>query len=76
MDEVVGRPGHVAPQFGHLDALQDAPTPSLCPHLPVHLPTFDPQLARHEFAHPKSLSSEVFLFPFFIGETNENVPRK
>jgi hypothetical protein len=29
MDEVDGRPGHVALQFGHLDALKDAPMLSL-----------------------------------------------
>jgi hypothetical protein len=31
MDEVDGRPGHVALQFGHLDAPQDAPKPSSVP---------------------------------------------
>ena len=29
MDEVDGRPGHVALQFGHLDAPKDAPALSL-----------------------------------------------
>ncbi len=29
MDEVDGRPGHVALPTGHLDALKDAPKPSL-----------------------------------------------
>ena len=33
MDEVDGRPGHVALQSGHLDALMDVPNLSLCsPH--------------------------------------------
>ena len=31
MDEVDGRPGHVALKFGHLDAPQDAPAPFLRP---------------------------------------------
>ena len=30
MDEVDGRPGHVALPTGQLDALKDAPKPSLC----------------------------------------------
>ena len=37
MDEADGRPGHVALQFGHMDAFDDAPTPSLS------LPLFTPQ---------------------------------
>ena len=31
MDEEDGRPGFVAEQFGHLDALTDVPTAFLCP---------------------------------------------
>jgi hypothetical protein len=33
MDEVDGKPGHVALQSGHLDAPKDAPKPSLRPSL-------------------------------------------
>ena len=33
MDEVDGRPGHVALQSGHLDAQTDVPTYSLSPHI-------------------------------------------
>src|ERR1035437_4109332 len=35
MDEVDGRPGHVALQSGHLDAPQDVPTLSLCLSIPL-----------------------------------------
>ena len=37
MDEVDGRPGHVALQFGHLDAYQDVLNPSLCLDLSIQL---------------------------------------
>jgi hypothetical protein len=38
MDEVDGKPGHVALQFGHLDAPKDAPKSFLCqPRSSSHL---------------------------------------
>jgi hypothetical protein len=60
MDEVDARPGHVALQFGHLDAIDDAPKPSLRPHLPTLQRTvilIEMQWSRRNF-------SAGFIYPF------------
>ena len=44
MDEVDGRPGHVALQFGHFDAPMDVPMVSLC--LPHSAPSFTVILSK------------------------------
>jgi hypothetical protein len=78
MDEADGRPGRVAFQFGHMDALQDAPTPSLCHLLPSpasidpvqKMTTCDPaplfKRGLFEGVHPGRGK----------GETDEDVPGK
>jgi hypothetical protein len=78
MDEADGRPGRVAFQSGHMDALQGAPTLSLCHLLPSapsidsvqKMTTCDPALlfkrGPFEGVHPGRGK----------GETDEDVPGK
>ena len=78
MDEADGRPGQVAFQSGHMDALQDAPKPSLC-QLPPSALSSDP-------FQKMTIWDPAFLFkrgPFEAmhpgrgkGETDEDVPGK
>jgi hypothetical protein len=81
MDEVDGRPGHVALPTGHLDALKDAPKPSLClPFLKAH---------RSNSVALNSLVGDHFVAPMIAwgqmnrlsaeqkqGAIHENVPGK
>jgi hypothetical protein len=82
MDEVDGRPGHVALQFGHLDAPQDAPAPSLRLRHSFRLQELEPVKQGGSLLCPNlprvNVSSLKSPGPRSIdsGENHENVPGK
>jgi hypothetical protein len=66
MDEVDGRPGHVALQSGHLDALADVPVVSLS--LPFHSLTKTTKLVYEKIG--PTAGGKI------TGEYHENLPGK
>jgi hypothetical protein len=74
MDEVDGRPGHVALQSGHLDAPQDVSNLSLC-LAPPHK-SGAPRLAFETRVNAALLRTVIHQNEHRQGDTHENLPGK
>jgi hypothetical protein len=74
MDEVDGRPGHVALQSGHLDAPKGVPTASL----PLPSANLLTRYPREAGSNSPLLSKKPLIDnpSTFTGEHHENVPGK
>lgn len=74
MNEVDGRPGHVALPTGHLDALKDAPKPSL--RLTIHNAQYSDFPAGNRCVAPMILPGRMRPQNKNEGAIHEDVPGK